>query len=74
MKEALPRWSRQLCADVPTVVAHSLPCAQVNTKLLADYAALDARLRPLIFLVKHWAKRRGVNDSYRWAHPARLLH
>jgi DNA polymerase sigma len=38
--------------------------AVANTKLLADYAALDGRLAGLVMLVKHWAKRRAVNDPY----------
>lgn len=38
--------------------------AVVNTKLLRDYADIDARLRQLAFLVKHWAKSRGVNETY----------
>ncbi|KAK8570459.1 hypothetical protein V6N13_003137 [Hibiscus sabdariffa] len=39
--------------------------AVVNTKLLRDYAKMDARLRQLAFIVKHWAKSRGVNETYR---------
>ncbi|KAL6499334.1 hypothetical protein OROHE_025997 [Orobanche hederae] len=39
--------------------------AVVNTKLLHDYARIDARLRQLAFIVKHWAKSRGVNQTYR---------
>ncbi|KAL7258812.1 hypothetical protein ACSBR1_004840 [Camellia fascicularis] len=39
--------------------------AVVNTKLLRDYAKIDARLRQLAFIVKHWAKSRGVNETYR---------
>lgn len=39
--------------------------AIVNTKLLRDYAAVDDRLLQLVFVVKLWAKRRQVNDSYR---------
>ena len=39
--------------------------AVVNTKLLRDYAAIDGRLAQLVFVVKHWAKRRQVNDAYR---------
>ena len=39
--------------------------ACINTKLLADYSAADPRLAPLVALVKHWAKRRAVNDPYR---------
>lgn len=38
--------------------------AVVNTKLLRDYAEVDIRLRQLAFLVKHWAKCRGVNETY----------
>ncbi|KAK8718373.1 hypothetical protein V6N13_045609 [Hibiscus sabdariffa] len=39
--------------------------AVVNTKLLRDYAKIDVRLRQLAFIVKHWAKSRGVNETYR---------
>ncbi|XP_010272621.1 PREDICTED: UTP:RNA uridylyltransferase 1 [Nelumbo nucifera] len=38
--------------------------AVVNTKLLRDYAQIDARLRQLAFIVKHWAKKRRVNETY----------
>ncbi|PIN06535.1 Polynucleotide adenylyltransferase [Handroanthus impetiginosus] len=38
--------------------------AVVNTKLLHDYAQIDVRLRQLAFIVKHWAKSRGVNETY----------
>jgi DNA polymerase sigma len=39
--------------------------ALLNTRLLATYVALDARLPALCHVVKHWAKRRSVNDPYR---------
>ncbi|KAF3787026.1 UTP-RNA uridylyltransferase 1 [Nymphaea thermarum] len=39
--------------------------AVVNTKLLHDYAQIDVRLRQLAFIVKHWAKARQVNETYR---------
>lgn len=39
--------------------------AVVNSKLLHDYSRVDVRLRQLAFLVKHWAKRRQVNETYR---------
>ncbi|KAJ7513911.1 hypothetical protein O6H91_23G048900 [Diphasiastrum complanatum] len=39
--------------------------AVVNTKLLRDYAKIDVRLRQLAFIVKHWAKCRQVNETYR---------
>ena len=54
------------CATPPTPQINNM-LALVNTKLLRDYASLDPRLRQLVFVVKHWAKRRGVNDAYRWA-------
>uniref|UniRef100_A0A6V7QUA9 RNA uridylyltransferase n=1 Tax=Ananas comosus var. bracteatus TaxID=296719 RepID=A0A6V7QUA9_ANACO len=38
--------------------------AVVNTKLLGDYAKIDARLRQLAFIVKHWARSRRVNETY----------
>lgn len=38
--------------------------AVANTALLRDYAAIDGRLRQLLLLIKHWAKRRRVNDAY----------
>ncbi|GAU40931.1 hypothetical protein TSUD_348680 [Trifolium subterraneum] len=38
--------------------------AVVNTKLLRDYANIDSRLRQLAFIIKHWAKSRGVNETY----------
>ncbi|WCJ23112.1 Poly(A) RNA polymerase GLD2-A [Euphorbia peplus] len=38
--------------------------AVVNTKLLRDYSLIDVRLRQLAFIVKHWAKSRGVNETY----------
>lgn len=38
--------------------------AVANTALLRVYAAIDPRLRQLVLLIKHWAKRRRVNDAY----------
>lgn len=38
--------------------------AVLNTRMLRDYAALDPRLRQLVYAVKHWAKRRCVNEPY----------
>ncbi|EPS59851.1 hypothetical protein M569_14951 [Genlisea aurea] len=35
-----------------------------NTKLLRDYARIDVRLRQLAFVVKYWAKKREVNETY----------
>ena len=36
-----------------------------NTRLLRDYMSIDTRARDLCMIVKHWAKRRAVNEAYR---------
>lgn len=36
-----------------------------NTLLLRCYSQSDARVRPMILFVKHWAKTRGINTPYR---------
>lgn len=38
--------------------------AVVNTRLLRDYSEVDPRLRPLVYCVKHWAKKRKVNEPF----------
>lgn len=39
--------------------------AVANTKLLKDYAQIDDRLHQLVLIVKHWAKSRAINETYR---------
>ena len=34
-----------------------------NTRLLKTYSLIDPRVRPLIFLVKYWARQRKINES-----------
>ncbi|GAX84867.1 hypothetical protein CEUSTIGMA_g12288.t1 [Chlamydomonas eustigma] len=53
------------CEGISFDVTVNNMLALVNTKMLKDYTDLDPRLRQLVFLVKWWAKRRRVNDSYR---------
>ena len=36
-----------------------------NTALLRMYANIDPRLRQLVLIVKHWAKRREINTAYK---------
>lgn len=36
-----------------------------NTALLRCYSYTDPRVKPLVLFVKHWAKVRGINNSYR---------
>jgi predicted nucleotidyltransferase len=48
---------------VDITINNSLAC--LNTKLIADYCSIDARLAQLVSIVKHWAKQRNVNDPYK---------
>ncbi|KAI8988540.1 hypothetical protein BDF20DRAFT_905072 [Mycotypha africana] len=34
-----------------------------NTKMIKTYVALDPRVRPLIMTIKHWTKKRLLNDA-----------
>ncbi|KAL6780665.1 PAP5 [Auxenochlorella protothecoides x Auxenochlorella symbiontica] len=47
---------------VDVTIDNDLACA--NTRYLAAYAAIDPRFRQLVTIVKHWAKRRKVNEPY----------
>lgn len=49
------------------------PLAMRNTLLLRTYGSIDARVGHMVSLVKHWSKRRNINDpsshtlsSYGW--------
>ena len=60
-----------LGVDVDVCVNNQL--ALENTRLLRRYADIDPRVRPLLFIIKRWAKQRGCNDpknstitSYAW--------
>lgn len=35
-----------------------------NTKLIADYSAIDPRCRQLAYIIKYWAKQRKLNEPY----------
>jgi DNA polymerase sigma len=39
------------------------PLALENTQLVRTYVEIDARVRPLAMIIKHWAKRRILNDA-----------
>lgn len=43
-------------------ISFNNPLAMRNTRLLAAYSSIDERLRQLAFLIKKWAKVRGIND------------
>jgi DNA polymerase sigma len=34
-----------------------------NTKLVKTYIELDDRVRPLAMIVKHWTKKRVINEG-----------
>jgi DNA polymerase sigma len=38
------------------------PLALCNTRLLRTYTMADKRLRPLAYVIKHWAKSRKINN------------
>ena len=38
------------------------PLALCNTKLLRSYSECDPRVRPLAYIIKHWAKMRQMNN------------
>jgi len=68
-----------VASGVECDIAYFNPLALRNTQLLRNYSELDPRVRPLGFLVKRWAKARGINNpgggtlsSYGWV--LLLLH
>lgn len=34
-----------------------------NTRMIKTYVEIDPRVRPLAMIIKHWTKRRIVNDA-----------
>ena len=39
-----------------------------NTRMLRTYVEIDERVRPLAIIIKHWTKRRVVNDAGKHVH------
>ena len=39
------------------------PLALENTRMIKTYVQIDDRVRPLAKIVKHWTKRRLLNDA-----------
>ncbi|KAG0265449.1 hypothetical protein BG011_004669 [Mortierella polycephala] len=39
------------------------PLGLLNTKLIKTYVAIDPRVRPFAMIIKHWARRRVLNDA-----------
>jgi DNA polymerase sigma len=34
-----------------------------NTRMIMTYVKIDKRVRPLAMIIKHWTKRRMLNDA-----------
>lgn len=49
--------------QVDITIKNTLAC--LNTRMIADYCQIDPRLAQLVHIVKHWAKKRNVNDPYK---------
>jgi hypothetical protein len=43
-------------------ISFSNPLAMSNTQLLRTYSEIDPRIRPLAYIIKHWAKARHINN------------
>lgn len=52
-------------AGVQCDINFSAHLALQNTLLLRCYSHSDARVRPMVLFIKHWAKVRGINSGYR---------
>jgi DNA polymerase sigma len=39
-----------------------------NTRMIKTYVEIDPRVRPLAMIIKHWTKRRIVNDAGKQSH------
>lgn len=39
------------------------PLALENTRMIKTYVLIDERVRPLAMIIKHWTKRRILNDA-----------
>ncbi|KAH6674675.1 zinc finger protein-like protein [Halenospora varia] len=54
-------WDPELCLACDMNVNNTL--ALENTRMIKTYVEIDTRVRPLAMIIKHWTKRRIVNDA-----------
>lgn len=54
-------WDPELKLAADMNVNNSL--ALENTRMIKTYIQIDTRVRPLAMIIKHWTKRRIVNDA-----------
>jgi len=45
-----------------------------NTRMIKTYVQIDPRVRPLAMIIKHWTKRRIVNDAGQLLQFPTFLH
>ena len=64
-------WDPQLHVACDMNVNQSL--ALENTRMIKTYVQIDPRVRPLALVVKHWTRRRVLNDSGTWFFVAILV-
>lgn len=64
-------WDPELKLAVDMNVNNSL--ALENTRMIKTYIQLDERVRPLAMIIKHWTKRRVMNDAGRTSHIQDLV-
>ena len=64
-------WDPELSLACDMNVNNTL--ALENTRMIKTYVEIDARVRPLAMIIKHWTKRRILNDAGRWCscYPSR---
>jgi len=44
-----------------------------NTRMIKTYVQLDSRVRPLAMIIKHWTKRRIVNDAGKYMRASLII-
>lgn len=54
-------WDPKLCLACDMNVNNTL--ALENTRMIKTYVEIDPRVRPLAMIVKHWTRRRILNDA-----------
>lgn len=54
-------WDPQLKMACDMNVNNTL--ALENTRMIRTYVDIDERVRPLAMIIKHWTKRRVLNDA-----------
>lgn len=56
-------WDPEVCLACDMNVNNTL--ALENTRMIKTYVQIDDRVRPLAMIIKHWTKRRILNDAGR---------